>query len=388
MAENLAQVPKDGDALSTFSNAATSIHHATEERQSFKWHLTVKPTQEPGEVCATFQLDRSVAPDFLNCYEYFTFEDLVVDLQSVAPFGTASGGIMAAYLSDPLNTSKPELPIYNIDRFGVTEGTIVVRAKDSKKVTIPAADSCPIQGKWRYTNNGGNQRQSSFGSIYFVTLDPPAPGDGSRWEAWVRGYAVGRRRTQVTDGNLMSYHAYVNPERDTTITMTGESPNYTLNVEVPIRTAEGHKGGWYPDQPNVAGSVVHSWWFGAPIYKRILLATADQEEFAIEQLFQSGTDATASSSYGGYVTVHIPCYIPDYTGELTVLTTSQQLFSRYDNCMFSITTVGNNAQFPPTRKAERTTRVIRPSKSTTTNCLVMGKHSTAPHTPSSSPMHV
>ncbi len=77
----------------------------------------------------------------------------------------------------------------------------MIRPRDSKALQIPV-DVNPMLPGWRFVREDtANIRMSSFGTVVGVTAEPPAAGDGTVYEGWLHGWAVGKRRTQQTSAS-------------------------------------------------------------------------------------------------------------------------------------------------------------------------------------------
>jgi len=199
-AENLGQVPTPSGSLSTFSNSKTSLYGEEIVRFPFRLNVPILPNPKPEESFTAFTLPVTSALQkaFFDAFEYYTFEALTLDLQCTAPLGTASGAVQVGYFSDPLNAGVPTTLSEAKTKIGSTDGWVMIRPRDSKALQIPV-DVNPMLPGWRFVREDtANIRMSSFGTVVGITAEPPAAGDGTVYEGWLHGWAVGKRRTQQT----------------------------------------------------------------------------------------------------------------------------------------------------------------------------------------------
>lgn len=198
--ENLGQVPAATGSLSTFSNSKTSLYGEEIVRFPFRLNVPILPNPKPEESFTAFTLPitASLQKAFFDAFEYYTFEALTLDLQCTAPLGTASGAVQVGYFSDPLNAGVPATLGEAKTKIGSTDGWVMIRPRDSKALQIPV-DVNPMLPGWRFVReDAANVRMSSFGTVVGITAEPPAAGDGTVYEGWLHGWAVGKRRTQQT----------------------------------------------------------------------------------------------------------------------------------------------------------------------------------------------
>jgi len=198
--ENLGQVPAPNGSLSTFSNSTTSLYGEEIVKFPFRLNVTINPNPDPDNEFTAFvvPIDATLQKAFLDSFEYYTYEALTLDLQCTAPLGTASGAVQVGYFSDPLNAGVPTLLSEAKAKIGSTDGWVMIRPRDSKSLKIPV-DVNPVLTGWRFfRTDTANIRMSSFGTVVGITAEPPAAGDGTVYEGWLHGWAVGKRRTQQT----------------------------------------------------------------------------------------------------------------------------------------------------------------------------------------------
>lgn len=199
-AENLGQVPSPSGSLSTFSNSKASLYGEETVRFPFRLNVPILPNPDPDTSFTAFTLPitSSLQKAFFDAFEYYTFEALTLDLQCTAPLGTASGALQVGYFSDPLNAGVPTNLAEAKTKIGSTDGWVMIRPRDSKALQIPV-DVNPMMSQWRFVREDtANIRMSSFGTVVGITAEPPAAGDGTVYEGWLHGWAVGKRRTQQT----------------------------------------------------------------------------------------------------------------------------------------------------------------------------------------------
>jgi len=205
-AENLGQIPAPSGSLSTFSNSKASLYGEEIVKFPFRVNIPILPNPKPDESFAAFTLPITsmLQKTFFDAFEYYTFEALTLDLQCTAPLGTASGAIQVGYFSDPLNAGIPTTLAEAKTKIGSTDGWVMIRPRDSKALQIPV-DVNPMLPGWRFVREDtANIRMSSFGTVVGITAEPPAIGDGTVYEGWLHGWAVGKRRTQQT-GSVAAY---------------------------------------------------------------------------------------------------------------------------------------------------------------------------------------
>lgn len=208
--ENLGQVPKSSGALSTFSNSNTTLFGSEEVKFPFRLNVPISANVNPADGFLAFgiPIDAELQSNFFTAFEYFTFENLAFDMQCTAPLGTASGAIQVAFFSDPLNATVPDSLADAKAKLGSTDGWVMIRPRDSKTLQIPV-DLNPTMNNWRYVRSDPNNiRLSSFGTVVGITAEPPAAGDGTVYEGWLHGWAVGRRRTENVGTNAI-YERYL-----------------------------------------------------------------------------------------------------------------------------------------------------------------------------------
>lgn len=309
--ENLGSVPAAAGSLSTYSSPTSDVYKATTERQSFRFLLSITPGEGRGDIAATLTLDSTIQSSFLDCYEFFSLEEVTVDLQCVAPLGTASGGMLAAYIVDPLGATIPTEREQIIEKFGVTEGAIFVRPRDSKALHIPCATADPIIGKYRYVVNGTDPRLSSFGTLFFVTTDPPAVGDGSRWEAWVHGYVVGHRRTLQMGVAVARSITYIDSGRvvaNPSIAYTPSRATWVLKFEVPL--AGGQSTSWFPSLPSSLTKIAYT--FDSPIYLDCFYVTDSvaKQNYYFAFTIQSSSSLYFEKANGGRIFCEVAVDLP------------------------------------------------------------------------------
>jgi hypothetical protein len=208
--DNLGQVPTASGALSTFSNSSATLYGEDTYKLSFKTRLEVKVNVDLSQGFISLQLPitKILAENFLNNFEYYTFEELAIDLQCTSSLGLGSGAMMFAYVTDPLNAAVPTAHADATAKFGNTDGMVIVRPRDSKTLQIPVGVS-PMLGGWRYVKSTGDARMESFGAVVALTDVAPAAGDGTAYEAWLRGFAVGKRRTVQTDDKIFFHRQQI-----------------------------------------------------------------------------------------------------------------------------------------------------------------------------------
>lgn len=207
--ENIGQVPHNDGSLSTFSGSATTLYGAEEVRFPFRLNIPILANADPtaGFVAFTIPIDANLQDSFFTAFEYFSFEKLALDMQCTAPLGTASGAVQVAFFSDPLNAAVPDDLGAAKSKLGSTDGWVMIRPRDSKSLQIPI-NLNPTMAPWRYVRiDEANVRMSSFGTVVGITAEPPAAGDGTVYEGWLHGWAVGRRRTENV-GNDAAYYRY------------------------------------------------------------------------------------------------------------------------------------------------------------------------------------
>lgn len=379
--EILGQLPGSGESpLSTFSSPSTGVYHASSEEQSFRYTMTLTPGAT-GDIIGFVPLDHTVSPNFLRGYEFFTYRDLKLEVQCVGAFGTASGSMMATYFADPLNLTTYQDPQSNLDKFIQTEGTIYIRPKDNKIISVPVGEADPIQGTWRYVNETGNIRQSSFGGVYFITDQPSAAGDGTRWTLVVSGYAIGRRRTIIGGGAVQESHTYIDYTRVSegpTVAWDASLDTHVINIVVP-NSINGEKI-WAPARP---GEDLISYVFELPItFKGIQIQDQDKEITDVDLTFQAGSRATMSGmGYGGIL--KIKAMLPpkwDSANTLTVLGQDTWLdtFWKAHNGL-QITALTRGTSSPSGFKAAKSPVNIVPTavlsaRAGLSSCAVMGSH--------------
>jgi hypothetical protein len=133
-------------------------------------------------------------------FEYWSLDNPTLDLQCTAPIGTASGAMMVAQFTDPLNSDVPSDAASAFQKFGNTLGSVIIRPRDNKSLKIDISANA-LYGSWRFTKiDTDNPRTSSFGNVTGIILEPGAIGDGTTYTGWLTGHLLGKRRTLITGG--------------------------------------------------------------------------------------------------------------------------------------------------------------------------------------------
>jgi len=197
--------PPTGNSLSAFTSNKSSLVQS-DEIVSFPFRINTtvacpNGTLAPGSEVFNFALTSAkICPEFLKNFEYWSIQDPKLECQCVAPIGTASGAMMIAQFTDPLNSDIPTDPPTCIEKFGSTLGSVIIRPRDNKCLTIDVSAN-PMLNNWRYTKvDSTNLRLSSFGSVAGIILDSGALGDGTQYTCWLTGHVLGKRRTTLTGG--------------------------------------------------------------------------------------------------------------------------------------------------------------------------------------------
>jgi len=208
--ENLGQVPSGGKQLSTFSSASENIFAAETVRYPFRKKIQIKVNTDlaQGFTALVLLIDSDLVSEFLMGFEYYTYENLVLDLQCTSSLTLGSGAMLFAYSTDPSNANVPTDYDVACEKYGNTDGFVIIRPRDSKSLQIPV-DVSPMLGGWRYVKATGDSRLETFGAVVGLTLVPPASGDGTAYEGWLHGYAVGKRRTVQTTTNIYFHHKQI-----------------------------------------------------------------------------------------------------------------------------------------------------------------------------------
>jgi hypothetical protein len=213
-AENIAdvQVPTKTDfidqnkvVLSQTSGEATASH----EFRISKDFIIINDAQDPGTVLFNMSLDPTVDSGALKLaqnYEYFSFRDIEVSMDETSPFGTASGGFQAAWITDPANAvfgqasaAEKTTSLIKIVR---QEGSVLVRPRSSAIVKIVTSDR-------RYTLLGTDVRLSSFGNIVCALRAAPGLGDVAAFAVTVSGIIDFHRMNNNHGATLASTKAQI-----------------------------------------------------------------------------------------------------------------------------------------------------------------------------------
>jgi len=196
--------PPTGSGLSTFSSSKTSIVQSDEiVRYPFRKNIVITSPDgaiEAGSQAFTVTLDSLLDEAFLSNFEYWSIDNPTLDLQCTAPIGTASGAMMVAQFTDPLNADVPTDASLAFSKFGNTLGSVIIRPRDNKSLKIDITANA-LFGTWRFTKiDTANPRLSSFGVVSGIILESGAIGDGTTYTGWLTGHLLGKRRTNITGG--------------------------------------------------------------------------------------------------------------------------------------------------------------------------------------------
>lgn len=151
----------------------------------------------PGSLLFNYDLNPNfLSPslqEFAKNYEYYSFHNVVLHAQSTAPFGTSSGGIQIAHITDPENAhfdtaaKEENSPIgklhNNLRKVVRQQDSVLLRPRESVELKIKT------QGELFTFNAGHSRRFESFGSIVGVMRDPPAQGDSISFAFTLTGIA-------------------------------------------------------------------------------------------------------------------------------------------------------------------------------------------------------
>lgn len=164
-------------------------------------NMNLNSQTRAGTPILELQLDASISEELAN-YQYWTIDDLKLDVQCTSPLGTSSGAVLMSYMSDPINADCPTNPTLAKKKFGQTMPRILIRPRDNKSIDIDIHQS-PMFGNWRFVKRGNSDdsaavRQSSFGTIVALVNTSPAAADGANFTAWIHGTITAKGRTLVT----------------------------------------------------------------------------------------------------------------------------------------------------------------------------------------------
>lgn len=162
----------------------------------------------PGSLLFSYDLDPNFlsAPlkEFAKNYEYYSLHNVVLHAQSTAPFGTSSGGIQIAHITDPENTyfdAGVNGQHTNLRKIVRQQDSVLLRPRESVELKINT------QGELFTFNSGHSRRFESFGSIVGVMRDPPAVGDSISFAFTLSGVAK-FSRTCVSIAPLANVQLY------------------------------------------------------------------------------------------------------------------------------------------------------------------------------------
>lgn len=157
--------------------------------------IVIDDTMLPGTLLFNLPLTALLDPAataLSKNYEYFSFKEIIVDMQATSPLGTASGGFQAAWVTDPVNANigtadAPEkaAALLKIIR---QQDSVLIRPRTTQMMKIPTV------GK-RFTITGPDVRLSSFGNIVAVLRAAPGLGDTASFAVTVEGVIMFHRTT-------------------------------------------------------------------------------------------------------------------------------------------------------------------------------------------------
>jgi len=204
---NIGTTPSSGETskTTTFSNGGPHFNLPGETYKhviSYEVaNMTLNAQIRAGTPILELQLDASISEELVN-YQYWTIDDLKLDVQCTSPLGTSSGAVLMSYMSDPINADCPANPTLAKRKFGQTLPRILIRPRDNKSIDINVHEN-PMFGAWRFVKRGNSDdsaaiRQSSFGTIIAVVNTAPAAADGANFTAWIHGTITAKGKTLVT----------------------------------------------------------------------------------------------------------------------------------------------------------------------------------------------
>lgn len=150
--------------------------------------VTLAEGSKPGELCFVqplnpFGID-AACTNLASDYEYYSFKNVEVAIEAVSPFGTSSGGMQVAWITDPENVTIPQgddgQKLTALAKIIRQDGSVLVRPRNSALFNITT------QGA-RYCLPGNESRLSSFGALVALVRSPPGTGDVAEFAATVTG---------------------------------------------------------------------------------------------------------------------------------------------------------------------------------------------------------
>jgi len=169
---------KTNPVVSDFSTQEYSTNFGTENAGSvynvrYALSFSVDDTATVGQVVSVIPLDNAIEPqtvELANLHERYAINDLHMNIQSVAPFGTSSGAVQIAYIPDPTNLTFGSDTAENFSSIIRQSGSFCHRPRDSTDFPIKTEGVA-------YCKASGDPRFTSFGGIAIIVRDVPATGD-------------------------------------------------------------------------------------------------------------------------------------------------------------------------------------------------------------------
>lgn len=150
--------------------------------------ITLAEGSKPGALCFVqplnpFGIDATTT-ELAKDYEYYSLKNVEIAIEAVSPFGTSSGGMQVAWVTDPENVTIPQgddgQKLVSLAKIVRQDGSVLVRPRNSALFMISP------QGA-RYCLPGNEPRLSSFGSLIALVRSPPATGDVAEFAATITG---------------------------------------------------------------------------------------------------------------------------------------------------------------------------------------------------------
>ncbi|APG77712.1 putative structural protein [Shahe hepe-like virus 1] len=175
------------DSKPLFLEAGTQ-HTAVHCFRVAKDLVTLAEGSKPGEICfvqplTPFGIDNT-ATNLASDYEYYSFKNVEIAIEAVSPFGTSSGGMQVAWITDPENVTLPQgddgQKLTSLAKVIRQDGSVLVRPRNSALFNISTEGA-------RYCLPGTESRLSSFGSLVALVRSPPGTGDVADFAATITG---------------------------------------------------------------------------------------------------------------------------------------------------------------------------------------------------------
>jgi hypothetical protein len=166
--------------------------------------IVISNTSVAGTKIIEIALRALLFEDVAANWQQYCIESFRIQGASTAPFGTASGAIMAGSIPDPYNVLGTDAA-ENLNTISALTNSKIINAKTDFVFDMDFMDNG--RGGYKWTKTGADLRLSSFGNFYIIVNQPSVQGAYAQWSL-VASYTVAfRGHTQLTNF-LPSYSVF------------------------------------------------------------------------------------------------------------------------------------------------------------------------------------